>query len=123
MEKIAQEHLDELAKKHGVGSIEIQESTEEVVHDPIAKIPATFRLYEKDYPALERATIVISEEKDECWVAVKAIGQLPDGSRSWFGDLCCVNKNESIDKLFDALQSVFKNVEAMINSPNKGDMA
>ena len=120
--EITKEQLDALAKKYRVGSIEIRETTEEEMNafpDPIARITACFRLYEKDYPKLENANIVITEEDDKCIVGVKAVGYLPDGSRSWFGDLCEVSKNEPISKLFDGLNSAFKNVEGLIKEQNK----
>ena len=120
--EITKEQLDALAKKYRVGSIEFRKATEEEMNDfpdPFAKITACFRLYEKDYPKLEKANIVITEEDDKCIVGVTAAGSLPDGSRSGFGDLCEVSKNEPISKLFDGLKSVFKNVERLIKEPNK----
>lgn len=118
------EQLDALAKKHGGRSIEIvKASTDEnlqAIVDPFANFAAKFRLHKKDYPQLEKATIIITEKDDKCIVAVKALGCLPDGSWSWFGDICEMSKNEPISKLFDGLKSTFENVETLIQDPDKG---
>ena len=84
------------------------------------KISAIFRLAKKDYPNLESATIVITEEADECTIGVKALGCLPNGSKAWFGDLCRVSKEEPISKIFDSLETMFKNVETLIKENDKG---
>ena len=122
--EITKEQLDELAKKHGGRSIEIVKAPADenlqAILDPFVNFKAKFRLHEKDYPELEEATIIITEEADKCIVAVKALGCLPDGSRSWFGDICEMSKNEPISKLFDGLKSTFKNVETLIQDPDKG---
>jgi hypothetical protein len=85
-----------------------------------SRITAIFRLPKGDYPELEDATIVITEEADNCIVGVKGLGCLPDGRQTWFGDLCRVSKDEPISKLFDSLGAMFKNVENLINENDKG---
>ena len=118
--EITKEHLEELAKKHGCKSIEIRKATEEDIHiDPHVNFNACLRLIGSDYPELERATIVITDEAEEVIVGVKAVGCLPDGGKSWFGDVVRLSKSEPISKIFDGMRSAFKNVEALINDQNK----
>ena len=120
--QITKEELDKLAKKFGGRSIEIREATEEdtrIIRDPHVNFSACFRLIGSDYPEFERAEIIITDEPEEVIVGVKAVGYLPDGSKSWFGDLVHVDKSEPISKIFDGIKAAFKNVEAMINEPNE----
>ena len=98
-----------------MASIRIVEESKEP-----SRISAIFRLPKWDHPELENATIVITEDADKCMIGATAQGCLPDGSKAWFGDLCKVSMDEPISKLFDSLETMFKNVETLIKENDKG---
>lgn len=87
---------------------------------------AIFRLNKYDYPELERAVIVITDEADKVCIAVKAVGRVCEKNdigfnvhEEQFGDYCFVNKNEPISKFFDSLQDTYKQVSRLIDEANK----
>ena len=132
MKNITIEEIEKMAKEQGVEINYIDALNRAIVEKYEKQMPmsceAVFRLNRDNYPEMKRTTIIVTDNGgDEVIVAVKVIGRvfkaLEDGAfevkEANFGDMCSINKNEPIGKLFEGLKNAYENTAKLIKETNK----
>lgn len=78
---------------------------------------AVVQLIQKDYPELKNASLVITDDGDNVFIAVKATVPVFRTEEEHLcammkqvGDYCSVSKSDPITKLFDAIKEMFESV-------------
>ena len=88
---------------------------------------AVFQLIKKDYPELKNASLVITDDGDKVYIAVKALVPVfykqddhVFAKQEQVGDYCIVSKSATIAMFFDAIKERLESVSALAEEVKNG---
>ena len=98
------------------------------LHENPVRYDAVLRLNNGEFPELERAIIVITDNGDDALIGVKALCHktgTKDGrifvSMEQVGDYCKISKRHTVDQFFDSLKKVLENVSNMVTRTEQAE--
>ena len=100
-----------------------------ILTEKTSRYEAVFQLCKKEFPELNRATIVVTDTGDDVLIGVKALYRKTEKatdailcSMDMVGDYCKISKTSTVDEFLGGLKEMLERVADMVERAEKGNL-